>query len=107
MLAEKKRRGLTYHTTVEVLVHLAKGVWWRLALAGNNDTDVCHREGILRLDGWCAAEGDKDALRGGRAVVDIGAAAVRCGLDDLAALDQTFLALIQHTDKDNKHIVKM
>lgn len=74
---------------------------WRLTLAGDNDANVCHRQGILRLDGWRSAEGDEDALRGGRAIVDVGAAAVRCGLDDLAALDQTLLALVQNPDKHN------
>lgn len=89
----------TYHATVEVLVHLAKGMRWRLALAGDDDADVRHCQGVLRLDGRRSAKGDEDALRGGGAVVDVGAAAVRRGLDDLAALDQTLFTLIQHTDK--------
>ena len=74
---------------------------WRLTLAGDNDADVCHCQGILRLDGWRSAEGDEDTLRGSRAVVDVGAASVRCGLDDLAALNETLLALIQNPDKHN------
>lgn len=97
-----KNKNQTHHADVEVLLHLAEGMWWRLALAGDDDADVCHCQGVLRLDGRCSTEGDEDALRVGGAVVDIGAAAVRCGLDDLAALDQTLLALVQHTDKHNQ-----
>lgn len=82
-------------------------MWWRLALAGDNDANVRHRQGILRLDGWRSAESDEDALRGGRAVVDVGAAAIRRGLDDLAALDQTLLTLIQNPDEHNKQYAKM
>lgn len=93
-------KRLTYHTTVEVLVHLAEGMRRRLPLAGDDDADVRHRQGILRLDGLRSAERDEDALRGGRAVVDVGAAAIRCGLDDLAALNQTLLTLVQHTVTD-------
>ena len=97
-----KNKNQTHHANVEVLVHLAEGMWWRLALAGDDDADVCHCQGVLRLDGWCSAEGDENALRGGGAVVDVGAAAIRCGLDDLAALDQTLLTLVQDTDKHNQ-----
>lgn len=89
----------THHAAVEVLIHLTKGMWRRLALAGDNDADVRNCQGVLRLDGRRSAESDEDALRGGGAVVDVGAAAVRCGLDDLAALDQSLLPFIQHTDK--------
>lgn len=91
---ERRNTNKTYHATVEVLVHLAKGMWWCLTLVGDYDADVCHCQGVLRLDGQRSAEGDEDALRGGGAVVDVGAAAVWCGLDDLAALDQTLLAFI-------------
>lgn len=94
---------MTHHATVQVLLHLAEGVRWRLALAGDDDTDVRHRQGILRLDRRCSTEGDEDALRGGRAVVDIGTAAVRRGLDDLAALDQTVFTLIQHANNEKNH----
>lgn len=74
-------------------------MWWRLALAGDDDADVRHCQGVLRLDWRCSAEGDEDALR---AVVDVGTAAVWRGLDYLAALDETLLTLVQHTDKQNK-----
>lgn len=70
----------------------------RLALAGDNDADVGHSQGVLRLDGLRSAKGDEDALRGGGAVVDVGAATERCGLDDLAALDQTLFALVEDAD---------
>lgn len=79
-------------------------MWRRLALVGDNDADVGHRQGILRLDGLCSAKGDEDALRGGRAVVDVGAAAIWRGLDDLAALDQTFFALVQNSDEQNRKL---
>jgi len=74
-------------------------MWRYLPFTGDDDADVRHREGVLRLDGRRPAHRDEDALRGGRAVVDVGAAAVRRGLDDLAALDQTLLTLVQHTDE--------
>lgn len=93
----------THHATVQVLLHLAEGVRWRLALAGDDDADVRHRQRVLRLDRWRSTEGDEDALRGGRAVVDVGAAAVRRGLDDLAALDQTVFTLIQHANNEKNH----
>lgn len=97
-----RNKNPPYHATVEVLVHLAKGVRRYLAFTRDNDADVRHCEGVLRLDGRRSAQGDEDALRGGGAVVDVGAAAVRRGLDDLAAMDQTLLTLIQHTEKHNK-----
>ncbi len=75
---------------------------WRLAFACDDDADVCHGQGVLRLDRRRSAEGDEDALRGGGAVVDVGAAAVRCGLDDLTALDQTLLTFIENADKQSK-----
>ncbi|KAK0149404.1 hypothetical protein N1851_009873 [Merluccius polli] len=73
-----------------------KGVWWRLALAGDDDADVGDCQRVLRLYRRPAAEVDEDALRVGRAVVHVGAAAVRRGLDDLTALDQELLALVQY-----------
>lgn len=76
----------------------------RLSLAGDDDADVRHRQGILRLDGLRSAERDEDALRGGGAVVDVSAAAVRSDLDDLAALNQTLLPLIQHPVPNTGHI---
>lgn len=85
----------THHATVEVLLHLAEGVRRRLPLAGDDDTDVGDGQRVLRLHERCAAEGDEDALRVGRAVVDVGAAAVGRGLDDLAALDEALLALVE------------
>jgi len=91
-----EKDNLTYHAAVEVLLHFTEGVWRYLALAGDNDANIRHCQRVLRLDWWRSAECDKDALRGGGAVVDVGAAAIRCGLDDLAALDQALLTLIQH-----------
>lgn len=88
----------THHATVEVLLHLAEGVWRRLPLAGDNDADVGDGQWVLRLHERRAAEGDEDALWVGRAVVDVGAAAVGRGLDDLAALDETLLALVEDTE---------
>lgn len=88
---------MTHHATVQVPVHFAEGVWRCLALAGDDHADVRHCQGILRLDRRGSAQSDEDALRVGGAVVDVGAASVRRGLDDLAALDQTVLALIQHS----------
>lgn len=86
---------MTHHATVQVPVHFTEGVRRSLPLAGDDHADVRHRQGILRLDRRGSTESDEDALRGGGAVVDVGTAAVRRGLDDLAALDQTVLAIIQ------------
>lgn len=83
----QRKNKETHHATVEVLVHLAKGMRRYLPFTRDYDADVRHGEGVLRLDGRRPAQGDEDALRGGRAVVDVGAAAVRRRLDDLAALD--------------------
>lgn len=71
----------------------------RLAFAGDDDANVRHGQRILRLDGWCSAEGDEDALRGCRAVVDIRAASVWCCLDDLTPLDETLLTFIEHPER--------
>lgn len=73
----------------------------RLALAGDDDADVRHGQRVLRLDQRRSAEGDEDALGGGGAVVDVGAAAVRRGLDDLASLDEALLPFVQHADKQS------
>lgn len=70
----------------------------RLPLAGDDDADVGDSQRVLRLHERCAAEGDEDALRVGRAVVDVGAAAVGRGLDDLAALDEALLVLIEDAE---------
>lgn len=67
---------------------------WSLAFAGHDDAHFSDRERVLRAIGCGTAEGDEDALRSGRAVVDIGATAVRRGLYDLTALDKPLLALI-------------
>lgn len=67
----------------------------RLPLAGDNDADVGDSQRVLRLHERGTAEGDEDALRVGRAVVDVGAAAKGRGLDDLAALDEALLALVE------------
>lgn len=104
---ERKNQNQTYHATVEVLVHFTEGVRGDFALAGDDDANVRHRQGVLGLDGRRSAEGDEDALRGGRAVVDVGAAAVRRGLDDLAALDQTLLAFVQDPKQHDKTESKM
>lgn len=71
---------------------------WRLPLAGDDDADVGDGQRVLRLHERSAAEGDKNALRVGRAVVDVGAAAVGRGLDDLAALDEALLALVEDAE---------
>lgn len=86
----------THHATVKILVHFAKSVWWYLAFTGDDDTNVSYSQRVLRLDGLWTAKSDEDALWGGRTVVDIGAAAIRRGLDDLTALDETFLSFIQN-----------
>lgn len=66
----------------------------RLPLACDDDANVGDGQRVLRLHGRRTAEGDEDALRVGRAVVNVGAAAVGRGLDDLTALDESLLALI-------------
>lgn len=67
----------------------------RFPLAGDDDTDVGDGQRVLRLHERCATEGDEDAQRVGRAVVDVGAAAVGRSLDDLTALDEALLALVE------------
>ena len=54
-LLHYQRPHSTHHATVEVLVHLAEGVWRRLALAGDDDADVGDGQGVLGLDGWRTA----------------------------------------------------
>lgn len=56
-------RRMAHHAAVEVLLHLAEGVRWRLPLARDDDADVGDGQRVLRLHGRCSAEGDEDALR--------------------------------------------
>lgn len=86
---------LPYHAAVEVLLHLAEGVWWRLAFAGNDDADVSDGQGGVRLALWRPAVRDVDTLGG--IAADVGRTARGCGLDEVAALLQPLLPLIQHT----------
>lgn len=53
----------SHHAAVEVLVHLAEGVRGRLPLARNNDADIGHSQGGVRLALRSAAVRDVDALR--------------------------------------------
>ena len=76
----------------------------RLSFARDDDADVGHCEGVLWRDGRRSAQRDEDALRCCRAVVDVGAAAVRRGLDHLAAMDQTLLTLIQHSEEHKQEV---
>lgn len=85
---------LTHHAAVEVLLHLAEGVWGRLSLAGDDDADVGDGQGAVRLALGRPPVRDVDALRG--VAADVGGPAGRRGLDELAALLQTLLPLVQH-----------
>lgn len=69
-------------------------MWCCLAFVRDNNANIRDCQGVLRLDWGCSAQSDEDALCG--AVVHVGTAAIRCSLDDLTALDQTLLPLIQH-----------
>lgn len=72
---------------------------WRIfAFACDYHADVSDSQRVARLDRWCTTQRDKDALRCSRAVVDVGAAAVRSGLDHLAALDQPVFPFIHHPE---------
>lgn len=88
-----------HHAGVEVLDHLAEGVWWRLAFTANDDAHVSDCQSVLRPDCRGSAEGQEDALRGGRAVVHVGAAAIGRGLNDLTVLDQPLLTLIERAER--------
>lgn len=60
----------SHHAAVEVLVHLAEGVRGHLPLARNNDADIGHSQGGVRLALRSAAIRDVDALR--RRAADVG-----------------------------------
>lgn len=85
---------LTHHAAVEILFHLAEGVWGRLSLARDDDADVGDGQGGVQLALRCPAVGDVDALGG--IAADVGWTTGGCGLDEVAALLQSLLPLIQH-----------
>lgn len=86
--------GVSHHAAVQVLVHLAEGVWGRLPFAGDDDAEVGDSEGGVGLALGRPAVRDVDALRG--VAADVGWTAGGRGLDEVAALLQTFLPLVQH-----------
>ena len=67
----------------------------RLAFAGDDDADVGDGEGRVGLALRCPTVGDVDALRG--VAADVGWPTRGRGLDEMAALFQPFLPLIQHS----------
>lgn len=86
----------THHAAVEILLHLAEGVRRRFSLAWNNDADVGDSQGGVRLALRRPSVGDIDALGG--VATDVGWATEGCGLDEVAALLQPLLPLVQHTE---------
>lgn len=86
---------LSHHAAIKILLHLAEGVRGRLPLAGDDDADVSDRQGGVRLALRSPPVGDVDALGG--IAADVGGATGGRGLDEVAALLQPLLPLIQHT----------
>lgn len=74
----------SYHTAVQILLHLAEGVWRSLSFAWNNDADVGDGQSSVRLALRCPPVGDIDALGGVSA--DVGRATRGGCLDKVAAL---------------------
>lgn len=91
---ERAFRAFPHHAAVDVLFHLAEGVRRRLALAGNDDTDVGDGQCGVRLALRGPSVCDVDALGG--VAADVGRPPRGRGLDEVAALLQTLLPLVQH-----------
>ena len=72
----------------------------RLPLTRDDDAYVGDGQGGVRLALGCSTVGDVDALGG--VTTDVGWATGGCGLDEVAALLQTLLPLIQHTAGGSK-----
>lgn len=85
---------LSHHAAVEILLHLAEGVRGGLSFARDDDADVGDGQGSVWLALGCPAVGDVDALGG--IAADVGWTTRGCGLDEVAALLQSLLPLIQH-----------
>lgn len=85
---------LPHHAAVDVLLHLAEGVWRRLALAGDDDADVGDGQRGVHLALRCPAVRDVDAL--GRIAADVGRPPRGRGLDEVTALLQPLLPLVQY-----------
>lgn len=83
----------SYHAVVQILVHLAEGVWRSLSLAGDDDADVCDSQGVLGHVLSSPAVGDVHPLGRG-AAADVGRPPVRGALNDFTALLDSFLAII-------------
>lgn len=90
------RLGAAHHAGVEVLVHAAERVRRHLSLAGQQQCDVgdAQRVQALRVRRPAVRQEDAVSCRGA-AGTEAGRAAVRCGLDDVPALLQLLLPLIQ------------
>lgn len=86
---------LTHHAAVKILLHLAEGMRGRLTLARDDDADVSDSQSGVLLALRRPPVGDIDALWG--ITADVGRTARGCGLDEVAALLQSLLPLIQHT----------
>lgn len=82
-----------HHAAVEVLLHLAEGVRRRLAFARDDDADVGDGQGGVRLAVRRSAVRDVDSLGG--VAADVGGTTSGRGLDEVAALLQPLLPLIQ------------
>lgn len=85
---------LPHHTAVEILLHLAEGVWRCLSLARDDDADVSDGQGGVRLALGCPTVGDVDALRGISA--NVCWTPRGCSLDEVATLFQSLFPLIEH-----------
>lgn len=72
----------------------------RLSLAWDDDTDVGDSQGSVGLTLGSPAVGDVDALRGGAA--DVGWTTAGRGLDEVTALLQPLLPLIQHPGRESR-----
>lgn len=68
-------------------------MWGRLSLARDDDADVGDGQGGVRLALGRPSVGDVDALGG--IAADVGWTTGGCGLDEVAALLQSLLPLIQ------------
>lgn len=90
----KCKKCLSHHAAVEILLHLTEGVRGRLSLARDDDADVGDSQGGVWLALRCPAVGDVNALGG--VAADVGWTTGGRGLDELAALHQPLLPLIQH-----------
>lgn len=82
-----------YHAVIQILVHLAEGVWRSLSFAGDDDADVCDSQGVLAHVLGGPAVGDVHPLWRG-AAADVGKPPVRGALNDFTALLDSFFPII-------------